>query len=215
MKKLVLASLLPLGLIACSGEQPDTTAAEPEAKTGTAAVSPAAPEITAEEVMAAKTEEAKGAMMALGGTLKKELQAAIQAGGPIEAISVCNKRAPEIAASISAEKGLQLGRVSLRNRSPDNVPDDWKKAVLEDFESRKTAGEAPDTLVYREIIETDGGKEFRMMKAIPTANLCLTCHGTDIDPALAAKIDSLYPEDKAKGFSEGDLRGAFWVTSKL
>jgi hypothetical protein len=214
MKKLVLASLLPLGLIACSGEQPDTTAAEQETKTETAAASPAAPEANT-EVMAAKTEAAKGAMMALGGTLKKELQAAIKAGGPIEAISVCNERAPEIAQSISTEKGLQLGRVSLRNRSPENVPDDWKKAVLEDFESRKAAGEAPDTLVYREIVSTDGGEEFRMMKAIPTASLCLTCHGTNIDPELAAKIDSLYPDDKAKGFSEGDLRGAFWVTSKL
>ncbi|MEJ2321528.1 MAG: DUF3365 domain-containing protein [Gammaproteobacteria bacterium] len=162
-----------------------------------------------------RRQRGPGRRRRLGGTLKKELQAAIQAGGPIEAISVCNERAPEIAESISIEKGLQLGRVSLRNRSPGNVPDDWKKAVLEDFESRKAAGEAPDTLVYRDIVATDGGEEFRMMKAIPTASLCLTCHGTNIDPELAAKIDSLYPDDKAKGFSEGDLRGAFWVTSKL
>mgnify|MGYP000417480440 CR=1 FL=1 len=217
MKKLILASILPLGLIACSGEQPASTASEssPDAGAETATAAPAAPEVNLDEVMAAKTEAAKGAMMALGGTLKQELQAAMQAGGPIEAISVCNKRAPEIAQSLSAEKGLELGRVSLRNRSPGNVPDDWKKAVLENFESRKAAGEAPDTLVFREIIETDGSKEFRMMKAIPTAKLCLTCHGKEIEPGLAARIDELYPDDKAKGFSEGDLRGAFWVTSKL
>jgi hypothetical protein len=54
-----------------------------------------------------------------------------------------------------------------------------------------------------------------MMKAIPAAKICLTCHGTNLDPALAAEIDSLYPGDKATGYSEGDLRGAFWVTSKL
>ena len=193
MKKSILAAILPF-LVTTAG---------------------AAENMAMDDIMASKTEDAKAAMKQLGGSLKAELQTAIKDGGPTNAISVCNKRAPEIAQSLSAEKGLELGRVSLRNRSPGNVPDDWKKAVLEEFESRKAAGEAPDTLVFREIIETDGSKEFRMMKAIPAAKICLTCHGTNLDPALAAEIDSLYPGDKATGYSEGDLRGAFWVTSKL
>ena len=145
MKKLILASILPLGLIACSGEQPASTASEssPDAGAETATAAPAAPEVNLDEVMAAKTEAAKGAMMALGGTLKQELQAAMQAGGPIEAISVCNKRAPEIASQVSSEKDLQIGRVSLLNRNPSNAAEGWKKAVLEEFETRKAAGESP------------------------------------------------------------------------
>ena len=175
----------------------------------------AAENMTMDEIMASKTETAKAAMKQLGGSLKSELQTAIKGGGPISAISVCNKRAPEIASQVASEKDLEIGRVSLKNRNPSNVAEGWKKSVLEDFEARKAAGESPDKLVYREIADVDGGKEFRMMKAIPTAGICLTCHGSDINADLAAEVDTLYPEDKARGYSEGDLRGAFWVTSKL
>jgi hypothetical protein len=52
------------------------------------------------------------------------------------------------------------------------------------------------------------------MKAIPTGGLCLACHGETIDPAVAGKIAELYPEDKATGFREGDLRGAFVVIDR-
>ena len=193
MKKSILAAILPF-LVTTAG---------------------AAENMAMDDIMASKTEDAKAAMKQLGGSLKAELQTAIKDGGPTNAISVCNKRAPEIASQVSSEKDLQIGRVSLLNRNPSNAAEGWKKAVLEDFETRKAAGESPDKLVFREIAEVDGGKEFRMMKAIPTAKLCLTCHGKEIEPSLAARIDELYPDDKAKGFSEGDLRGAFWVTSKL
>ena len=53
------------------------------------------------------------------------------------------------------------------------------------------------------------------MKAIPTAPLCLQCHGEAIAPPVAEKITKLYPEDKATGFREGDIRGAFVVTKLL
>lgn len=53
------------------------------------------------------------------------------------------------------------------------------------------------------------------MKAIPTAGLCLQCHGTAINPEVSAKLNELYPHDKAVGYREGDIRGAFLVTSKL
>jgi hypothetical protein len=32
-----------------------------------------------------------------------------------------------------------------------------------------------------------------------------------LNPDIAAKIDELYPDDEATGFSEGDFRGVFWV----
>jgi hypothetical protein len=41
--------------------------------------------------------------------------------------------------------------------------------------------------------------------------LCLTCHGDAIAPALASRIEQLYPQDRAVGFQVGDLRGVFWV----
>ena len=59
------------------------------------------------------------------------------------------------------------------------------------------------------------GNEFRFMKAIPTGAVCLKCHGTDLSPAVTAKLTELYPDDKATGFKEGDLRGAFVVVKNL
>ena len=52
---------------------------------------------------------------------------------------------------------------------------------------------------------------FTYVKAIPTGNLCVACHGSNIQPDLLAAIKALYPSDKATGFKVGDLRGAFVV----
>jgi hypothetical protein len=54
-----------------------------------------------------------------------------------------------------------------------------------------------------------------MMKAIPVAEQCLACHGSKIKPELAEHLQKLYPEDKAIGFSQGDLRGAFSLKKYL
>ena len=144
--------------------------------------------------------------------LKSELMAAMHAGGTLEAIETCNTKALAIGQEMSLANGENVSRVSLRNRNPENVPNDWQEAVLIDFENRKQAGENPDALTWHEIAETDQGLVFRYMKAIPTAPLCLQCHGTNIAPPVAEKLAELYPNDQATGFEVGDLRGAFVVT---
>ena len=172
------------------------------------------PEFNKEEMDAFK-KEAKAASMQLGKTLKGELMTAMSEGGPEQAIEVCHKRAPEIATAISKEKGITIGRVSLKNRNPNNAPNAWQTKVLEDFLRRKEAGESPKELVHLGGYADKKTVEYRFMKAIPTQSLCLSCHGKNIDPELKKKINSLYPEDKAIGFEEGDIRGAFVVTKKV
>jgi len=159
--------------------------------------------------------EAQAAIAAFAGALKTELTAAMQAGGPVNAIEVCNERAPAIAASLSADKDMTLSRVSLRYRNPENAPNEWQTAVLNDFESRRAAGEDAGMLSWQAVAETQAGREFRFMKAIPTGSLCLACHGQSIAPPVAAKISELYPDDRATGFREGDIRGAFVVTKAM
>jgi hypothetical protein len=110
---------------------------------------------------------------------------------------------------------MELSRVSLRNRNPGNAPNEWQAAVLKEFEARLAAGEKADTLTWQQVAESEGRREFRFMQAIPTGPLCLACHGADIAPPVAQKIAELYPGDKATGFREGDLRGAFVVTRPL
>lgn len=159
--------------------------------------------------------EARAAIGAFSSALKAELMAAMQAGGPLRAIEVCSARAPAIAESVSIDSGMQLSRVSLRSRNPGNAPSAWQTSVLRNFEQRLAAGEAAESLSWQEIAEQGGRREFRLMKAIPTAPLCLQCHGKAIAPPVAAKITELYPGDKATGYREGDIRGAFVVTRLL
>jgi hypothetical protein len=163
----------------------------------------------------AEQAEAQAAIAAFAGALKAELTSAMQAGGPLNAIEVCSERAPAIAARVSVEKGMRLSRVSLRNRNPDNAPNDWQAAVLQQFETRQAAGEDLGVLLWQDVAESNSQREYRFMKAIPTAPLCLGCHGESIAPPVAEKIAELYPDDRATGFREGDIRGAFAVTKAL
>ncbi len=147
--------------------------------------------------------------------LKSEVEKAVQAGGPMHAVSVCNKKAPQITKQTSANAGWSVGRTSLKYRNPKNAPDSWETAVLEDFEKRKAAGEQLKTMEFYEVVEQDGKPYFRYMKAIPLSGVCVNCHGPRIKPKLSEKLYSLYPDDKARGFLPGDLRGAFTVEQPM
>lgn len=152
---------------------------------------------------------------AFGEDLRTQLVAALKSDGPLAAIEVCNVTAPQIAADQSRDSGWSVGRTSLRLRNPENAPDAWERGVLESFEARKAAGEDPKTLERWEVTESGEGRVFRYMKAIPTAEPCLACHGGDLKPAVAAKLDELYPEDRARGFAIGDIRGAFTIVQPM
>ena len=155
-------------------------------------------------------EEARKVASGVPPKLVAVLGEAIGRGGPENAIDVCKEKAPEMAAAASAQTGWSIRRVSLRNRNPKAVPDAWERAVLEDFDKRNAAGETPATLEKGEIV-ADGDKKFyRYMKALPTNSLCLQCHGaTDkLSPAVKAKLQQLYPQDKGVGYGLGEIRGA-------
>jgi hypothetical protein len=139
----------------------------------------------------------------------------MQEGGPVKAIGICNLKAPRIAAAISAEAGWDIGRTSLRIRNPANAPDPWELTVLEQFEQRKADGEDPAQMEYYAAVEQDGGTVFRYMKAIPTAALCLACHGAELAPGVEKKLAELYPGDQARGYQVGDIRGAFTIIRPL
>lgn len=161
-----------------------------------------------------ETRLAQASINAFATALKAELTAAMQQGGPLNAIQVCNTSAPVIADKVSVDQGVALSRVSLRNRNPDNAPLSWQRPVLESFEHRKESGESPASLDWSETVTVNGQQEFRYMKAIPAAGLCLQCHGEHIAPQVSDAINALYPEDNAIGYEEGDIRGAFVVISK-
>jgi len=146
--------------------------------------------------------------MALIVPFQQQLMATVKAardsGGPQRAVQACQELAPQITHEHSGGS-WQIGRTALRVRNPDNAPDAWERKVLEQFRQRAAAGEQLEQMRYAERV----GGELRLMKAIPTAEACLACHGHAVEPELAALIDQYYPEDQARGFEVGDLRGAF------
>ena len=171
-------------------------------------------EVDKSEIQAA-VKEAKTITKAFGGALKKELKKAMKAGGPINAIEVCNTEAMPITKQAAIEHNALVTRVSLKNRNPDNAPNEWQKLVLEDFDARASKGEDIKKMAYKNVVEEDGKKTLRFMKAVPAEGACLTCHGTKIVTKVQAKLTELYPDDKATGYTEGQVRGAVVVIKEL
>jgi len=160
----------------------------------------------------AEIARAKGTIKQFAGALQTELKTAMQAGGPVAAIGVCHTQAMPITAQVAAEHGIQLSRVSLKNRNPANVPNEWQAAVLKDFDRQQAAGKDITKLAWSETVNVDSGREFRFMKAIPTGDVCLKCHGSQLAPEVVQVLADIYPEDRATGYNVGDIRGAFVVT---
>ena len=161
-------------------------------------------------------QDARAAIKGLGEALKAQLVAALQSGGPIPAISVCQSVAPQLAEAKSREHELTVRRTALRVRNPDNAPDDFERAVLEDFVKKIEGGADPAKLEYSSVVTADGAKTFRYMKAIPmAAQPCQVCHGPEIADDLKAEIQRRYPQDQAVGFKTGELRGAFSVSKAV
>lgn len=154
-------------------------------------------------------DQARSIIQSFAKELKGRLTSAMKESGPIHAVSVCKVDAPRIAAGHAAESGWSVGRTSMKVRNPDNAPDAWERRILESFAERAAAGEDLMAIDHLETVDVEGQPTLRYMKAIPMGEVCTTCHGADLDPGLAAKLDELYPEDQARGFQPGELRGAF------
>ncbi len=160
--------------------------------------------------------EAKALIKQFAGKLKGELVAAMKADGPAAAVGVCQAAAPTVTEEVNANaKGWKIGRTALKLRNPENKPDAFELKVLQEFEKQRANGADPKKLAYKEIVNVDGKRVFRFMKAIPTGKVCLNCHGTEIKDDVRAQLKDLYPEDQATGFKIGDIRGAFTLSRPL
>jgi len=209
MNRILLVLCFAILVAACSPDQSTPVAGKESEK-------PARDQPDSSAVIVSEeSSRAKAAIGTFASALQAELKNAMQQGGPVNAIAVCNTTAMPITAKVSSEQGLMLSRVSLKNRNPANAPNDWQREILESFENRKAAGEELATMAWSEVAEVDGKQQFRFMKAIPTGALCLQCHGSNMSPEVSARLTELYPGDKATGYAEGDIRGAFVVTRNL
>lgn len=170
------------------------------------------PEIT-EELKTALRSDAKTFMESLKSVLIKE----IQTNGILNTVSVCSDTAQILTNNYGISKGIYIKRVSFKNRNPLNVPDDFESKVLKMFEEQFNKNQLKPESEYVELIEQNGVYKVRYMKPIFVQSECLNCHGTEeqISPQVKDLINKVYPNDKAKGYQMGDLRGAVSIQKTL
>jgi hypothetical protein len=154
-------------------------------------------------VVDADLERGREALAPFKEQLVDALMAALEEGGPQNAIHVCRDRAPAIAAELSVD-GVEMGRTSHRTRNPDNAPQAWMEPLLTSYL------ENPENTAPRAVFIDDATIGY--VEPIYVMSFCLSCHGPSVEPELLAEIRSVYPQDQAVGFKANDLRGLFWVT---
>lgn len=140
--------------------------------------------------------------------LGKNLMKALSSQGPVHALEFCNVRAHPITDSMAAVYGVAIKRVSDKPRNPNNAASATEASHIAYFQSLINAGKEVQPIVE----EIDGKVTF--YAPIITNAMCLKCHGTPnetIEPATLAKIDELYPEDKAIGYKENEVRGILQI----
>lgn len=185
---------------------------------GAALLQPMLPLSAAETDSRPLLDDARKAAGRLLAGIRTELQRELERSGPVRAIIVCKYSAPEASAAISRETGMRVTRVSLRPRNQAlGEPDVWEQQILLDFEKRFSAGEKADAMEYSEVVVEPAGRYFRYMKAIPTGQPCLACHGPveNISEAVRAKLNGEYPHDRGVNYRQGQVRGAVSIKKQL
>jgi hypothetical protein len=157
----------------------------------------------------AAIEKAQPAVEKLKKTLVARLQEAMKSGGAVKAIDVCNADASKIAGEISSDKVL-VGRTAVKLRNPSNAPQEWMKPLLEYFSGKGKVGKAEAFKIVKLADNKYGYVEPLYMQP-----LCMTCHGTKLEPDVQAEVTKRYPADKAVGYQEGDFRGLVWSEVSL
>ena len=148
--------------------------------------------------------------------LRTGLAEAMKEGGPVGAIGACNTLAPDLNASVTDSSTFEISRTSLRLRNPENAPDAWEQAVLEQFQKAVSGGADAKALETFDVVTTtEGQRLFRYMRPIVTGEACLACHGPNVATDVKAEIAKYYSDDKAIGYSLGEMRGAFSLVQQL
>jgi hypothetical protein len=144
-------------------------------------------------------------------TLRKSLFSAISLHGLEGAITFCNERAYPIT-NIYADS-VVIRRTSLRVRNESNYPDSLEVIVLNEMDKLMNASQTPGVRIVRH----SSNGEVHFFKPILLQPMCTNCHGapqTQIQSSTLARIQQLYPNDKAIDFKDGDLRGLWHVIFK-
>ncbi|WP_370391675.1 DUF3365 domain-containing protein [uncultured Winogradskyella sp.] len=153
----------------------------------------------------------RGLKYALGtkAVLGQNLMSKIQKEGTVEALAFCNEQAYPLTDSMATHFNATIKRVTDKPRNPKNQANAKELAYIETFKSQVNS-----KLEIEPISEDIEGK-IHVYYPITTNTMCLQCHGKpeeNIKPITLNKLKSLYPNDKAIGYGENEVRGMWHVT---
>ena len=142
--------------------------------------------------------------------LKSILIKQIKSEGTLSVVAVCSDTAQVLTNNFGLKKGVYIKRVSFKNRNQNNVPDKFEEKVLKQFEQLESKDKLIPNTEHFEIIKENDYQYLRYMKPIKIGAACLKCHGNEekISAEVKELIAKRYPDDKAVGYKNGDLRGA-------
>ena len=156
-----------------------------------------------------KKEQAQQYAMATKAILGKNLMHAIKTKGTAGALEFCNTRAIPLTDSMAKAQGVSISRVSDKPRNPNNEANGHLAEQLELYKASLNAGETIEPCIV-----SIGSKAYYTIP-IMTNGMCLQCHGTEqINAETRAKLNALYPTDKATGYDVDQLRG-MWVVEGI
>ena len=143
----------------------------------------------------------------LGGALKSELKVHMKKDpAGLDALAFCTGSADKITKEINAKlpSYAKVRRTALKVRNSSvNTPDATDEKVMQAYEAAIVA----KTFTPKDMKVVEEGNVTRVYKPLVTKAVCLKCHGSQLSPQISKALKSAYPEDKAVGFKEGDLRG--------
>ena len=148
---------------------------------------------------------AEAAVKTLRDRIAARLSAELASRGIVKALAVCRREAPALAAEISAQTGVEVGRTGTRPRAGVGPPRPWIAPVVEAIAARR-ADEVPAVVL-------DLGDRVGLLRPVAVVPLCLSCHGPAerVLPEVKLAADGAPATDRAAAYSEGDLRGFFWA----
>lgn len=150
-------------------------------------------------------EIAQSTAKLMGGEVVKRMKE----GGVAKAAPFCNANASILTDEMSEKSNVSIKRVSDKYRNEKNAPNKREAEILAQLRELIASGEK----LYPIVEEDEAGKP-HFYAPINVQQKCLSCHGI-IGESMKHEADSilkiLYPNDRATGFKEGDLRGIWSI----
>jgi len=136
---------------------------------------------------------------------------AMEKGGVKYAAQFCNLVAYPIVDSMSRAHNVRIRRVSDKPRNPKDAMDEEEQKVFAIF---KAKAQMPNAELMPIVMQHDDGTVGYYAPIKISMPTCLKCHGEvgkDIKAEDYKVLKSLYPNDVAVGYKEGELRGMFSI----